>query len=187
MLISHDREKLLNAIIFFAQNTSFLGKTKLWKLLYFLDFEHFKETGRPVTGMAYFAWPMGPVPVELHDEIQNPAPDMSAKLTFGKKKLANSAKEMLTITTHVPFELTHFSKREMRIMQRLATEFDTTIADDMVEATHLENQPWHKVYIEQGMKQAQIPFDLALRAQETDELRLVARERAEILDNYLSK
>jgi hypothetical protein len=51
MLITHERDKLINAIIFFAKNTRFLGKTKLCKLLYFLDFEHFKETGRPVTGL----------------------------------------------------------------------------------------------------------------------------------------
>ncbi|EQD73859.1 hypothetical protein B1A_04740, partial [mine drainage metagenome] len=63
MLISHEREKLINAIIFFAIHTRFLGKTKLFKLLYFLDFEHHKETGRSVTGMDYFAWKMGPVPV----------------------------------------------------------------------------------------------------------------------------
>src|SRR3990172_2038157 len=42
MLLSHEREKLINAIIFFADNTRFLGKTKLCKLLYFLDFGHFK-------------------------------------------------------------------------------------------------------------------------------------------------
>ena len=43
MLINHEREKLINAIIYFAKNTRFLGKTKLCKLLYFLDFEHLLE------------------------------------------------------------------------------------------------------------------------------------------------
>jgi hypothetical protein len=43
MLVSREREKLCQAIVFFAQNTQKLGKTKLFKLLYFLrrppDFE----------------------------------------------------------------------------------------------------------------------------------------------------
>jgi hypothetical protein len=33
ILLSHEREKLINAIIFFARNTRYLGKTKLCKLL----------------------------------------------------------------------------------------------------------------------------------------------------------
>jgi len=35
---------------------------KLFKLLYFLDFVHFKNYGTTVTGMEYSAWKMGPVP-----------------------------------------------------------------------------------------------------------------------------
>src|SRR3972149_1376061 len=82
MLLSHEREKLINAIIFFADNTRFLGKTKLCKLLYFLDFGHFKETGRSVTGMDYYAWKMGPVPVDLYEEVEAPEPDMADKVEF---------------------------------------------------------------------------------------------------------
>ena len=48
MLISRDREKLVNAIVFFADNTRYCGKTKLFKLLYLLDLHHFRETGRSV-------------------------------------------------------------------------------------------------------------------------------------------
>jgi uncharacterized phage-associated protein len=185
MLINHEREKLLNAIIFFAQNTSFLGKVKLWKLLYFLDFEHFKETGRSVTGMEYNAWPKGPVPVALHNEIEHPQTDMSAKILFGKKAFRGTGNPMLTVTPLTAFDSSHFSKRELRLMARLANDFDKTNAEDMIEATHLENQPWHKIYNERGLKQQKIPFELALRTQEEDELRHVIQERDEVLMNCL--
>ena len=82
MLINHERQKLINAIIYFANNTRYLGKIKLCKLLYFLDFEHFKQTGRPVTGLDYFAWPMGPVPVSLYNETSSPEPDMGSQILF---------------------------------------------------------------------------------------------------------
>ena len=49
MLVSRSRDKLINAILFFAERTRALGKIKLFKLLYLLDFEHFRKTGRPVT------------------------------------------------------------------------------------------------------------------------------------------
>ncbi len=56
MLIEHDRAKLLNSIIYFLSNTKSCGKTKLFKLLYYLDFMHFRETGRSVTNLDYYAW-----------------------------------------------------------------------------------------------------------------------------------
>src|SRR5947209_11343888 len=85
MIITHDREKLLNALAYFIENTSWYGKTKLYKLLYFLDFEHFKETGRSVTGLDYFAWEMGPVPAALQNEIENPKPDFDASFEIDIK------------------------------------------------------------------------------------------------------
>lgn len=51
MFVSSTREKLINAIVFFAANTRHCGKVKLFKLLYLLDFAHFRETGRSVTGL----------------------------------------------------------------------------------------------------------------------------------------
>ena len=45
MIVTHHREKLINAIIYFAEKTRYCGKTKLLKLMYFFDFTHFKQTG----------------------------------------------------------------------------------------------------------------------------------------------
>lgn len=73
MLINHNREKLLNAIIYFLKNTKYCGLTKLCKLLYYLDFMHFRETGRAVTGLDYFAWDFGPVPQTLYFELKSPS------------------------------------------------------------------------------------------------------------------
>ena len=81
MLISHEREKLVNAILFFAHATKHLGKIKLFKLLYLLDFEHFRQTGRSVTGLDYQAWKFGPVPVEVMQEWDAPEPDLEAAIS----------------------------------------------------------------------------------------------------------
>ena len=53
--IDHSREKLINAILYFVKNTQNCGKLKTLKLLYFLDFIHYKEIGRSVTGLEYYA------------------------------------------------------------------------------------------------------------------------------------
>lgn len=80
MLITHEREKMIQAIIYFAQNTHYCGKTKLFKLLYFLDFEHYKITGRSVTGLKYSAWKMGSVPTALYEELDLPDPDFASAI-----------------------------------------------------------------------------------------------------------
>lgn len=182
MLLTHEREKLLNAIIFFANRTSFLGKIKLCKLLYFLDFEHFKETGRSVTGLNYFAWPKGPVPVELFNEVKEPKPDLVEKIRFSETKIGDGY--MLNVQPLVAFDPAHFSKRELAILERLANDFDKTKAEDMIEATHLENLPWHRIYNELGLKQQLIPYDLALRHQEEEEMRKLVAERDALISHF---
>src|SRR5258708_26258226 len=82
MIINNDRKKLIAAIMYFAKNTNKCGKTKLFKLLYFLDFEHFRQAGRSVTGLSYYAWKMGPVPVALMDEMSVPEPDLAERVRF---------------------------------------------------------------------------------------------------------
>lgn len=59
MFVSHDREKLINAIVRFTRYTNHCHKLKLFMLLNFLDFEHYRQTGRPSIGLKYGAWGMG--------------------------------------------------------------------------------------------------------------------------------
>jgi hypothetical protein len=49
-------EKLINSILYFIKKVKYPGKTKICKLLFNLDFTHFKETGKSVTGLNYYAW-----------------------------------------------------------------------------------------------------------------------------------
>ena len=179
MIITHEREKLIQAINFFVRNTRKCGKTKLFKLLYFLDFEHFKLTGRSVTGSTYFAWPKGPVPVALYNELDAPPDDLSAAFAFGARDVKNG--KMFAIEPKIDFSDAHFSKRELGLLRQLANEYKDADAESMVEATHLENLPWAKIYEEQGRKQAEIPYDLAVRPDEREFILEIAAERDELL------
>ncbi|WP_413707684.1 Panacea domain-containing protein [Ralstonia sp. Ralssp110] len=181
MLVSHERQKLIEAVCFFASHVEKLGKTKLFKLLYFLDFEHYRDTGRSVTGMDYSAWKMGPVPTDLYHELDNPGDDWATKIRFGQRSVRAGKKPMLSVTPIAEFDASHFSKRELRLLERLATEFKTADADEMIEATHLENLPWHQVYNVQKRDSGKIPYELAVRAQEADAIRRVAADHLEMI------
>ena len=157
------REKLLQAIVFFVKNTRACHKLKLFKLLYFLDFKIYRETGRTVTGLQYFAWPKGPVPNKLFDEFKAPSPDMTAVATiratteddpgFGKR---------LIITPRRAFDDGCFTNRELEEMKRLAEVFRDADSGLMSDSSHLPGQPWRQVYEIERKHQGPIAYKLAL-------------------------
>jgi uncharacterized phage-associated protein len=146
MIVTHHREKLINAIIYFADHTKYCGKTKLLKLLYFLDFTHFKQMGKSVTGLDYFAWQMGPVPKELFEELSgNMKPDMSASIHD-----LPAGEGFQQIRPKKKFDSQYFSKKEIKLLEELAFIFEDAKADAMVESTHLKNEPWDRTLKEKG-------------------------------------
>lgn len=186
MLVSHERQKLIEAVCFFAAHVEKLGKIKLFKLLYFLDFEHYRDTGRSVTGLDYSAWKMGPVPTDLFHELDNPQSDWAEKIRFGQRTV-RGGKPMLSVTPVGEFDASHFSRRELQLLERLAAEFKTADAEEMIEATHLENLPWHQVYNVQKRNSAVIPYELAVRAQEAEAMRKTATDHLAVLDALQGK
>jgi uncharacterized phage-associated protein len=182
MLITHEREKLINLIIFISLKTRNCGKIKLFKLLYFIDFEHFKITGRSITGLSYAAWKMGPVPTALFDEINSPEPDMARALEFSETTTYKGY-AMLTIKPVNDFDSSNFTKRELQLMQRLTEQYCSTIADEMIEATHLEDSPWDRVFNKENNKQGIIPYSYALRKSEKEEMEKVVAEKKQLVES----
>src|SRR4030043_1584900 len=127
ILISHNREKLLNALVYFSRNTRSCGKTKLFKLLYFLDFIHFRETGKSVTGLNYYAWEKGPVPQDLFFELEQPDPDLKEAVVLLKQS-GDEDDKLCRIIAKKPFDSKFFSKRELKIMGNLAFVFQDALA-----------------------------------------------------------
>ncbi|KHD06777.1 hypothetical protein PN36_20930 [Candidatus Thiomargarita nelsonii] len=148
MILTHRRDKLIQAIIFFSKETKWCGKTKLFKLLYLLDFEHFKQTGRSVTGMDYYAWEMGPVPVVLAEEWDNFKPDFEKKVNIKYEMLDSGTGKYIrqTVVAKVNFDETFFTRRELRLMSEITDKYREHYASNMVEVTHAENGAWEKTW-----------------------------------------
>lgn len=155
MIIAHSREKLLNLIAYFVKNTTNCKKTKLFKLLYYADFWHFKETGRSITDLKYYAWEKGPVPNELFEEMDSPQKDFQDFFTVIPDDTG------WQITVKKPVDTNHFTKREMRIIEETSFIFKEATAKDMVECTHLPNKPWCTTLEKKG-KFKEIDYTLAL-------------------------
>jgi len=176
MLISHNREKLLNSIVYFAKNTRYLGITKLMKLLYFLDFTHFKQTGKSVTGLDYYAWKKGPVPSRLWREIINIDKHDDLKRTIS---LSGDKEEFQEIKAKEKFNPEYFSKRELKLLKDIALIFKDARAEDMVKVAHLPNDPWDRTIKNMG-KDAMIDYMLALDNRDSLSREIVLERQSEI-------
>lgn len=160
MLRDRSREKLIQAILYFAHNTLYLGKIKLFKLLYLLDFEHFRETGRSVTGMEYRAWKMGPVPIELVQQWDDLDEDLAAAIEIQPAQVIDYVREC--VVPLADFDPQQFSKRELRLMHSIAAQYRDTMSDRMIDVTHAENGAWHKAWEDGAGSNRVIEYALAL-------------------------
>ena len=161
MLISHNREKLINAAIYFADKTRHCGKIKLIKLLYLLDFEHYRQTGIPVTGLEYRAMKMGPVPMALFEEWEALEPDFAEAVDIVPEQVINYVRE--TVRPKRDFDYSHFSRRELRLLAQLAERFQHDYSQPMINVTHAERGPWDAIWDNGRGNLERIPYSLAVR------------------------
>ena len=173
MIITRHREKLINTIIYFAKQTKHCGKTKLLKLLYFLDFYHFKQTAKSVTGLEYFAWEQGPVPKELFEELSgNMKVDLKDAISLA------STEDFQKIVPKKKFNEDYFTNREKKLLKDLSDVFRDAKAEEMVEVSHLRNEPWDKTLKEKGPRQ-KIDYMLSIDDEENSLSYNEAKERME--------
>lgn len=177
--IDLSEEKLRNAVIFFVKNTQKVGITKLMKLLYYLDFRHYQETGFPVTGQIYRTWQFGPVPVAVWAELKEKR-ESGLKLTTVVRAIPGEDEGALVIRPVADARFTEdvFSRRELRILKEVAEIFKDSPAKLMVDATHGRNEPWSQVLKKQG-ENAPIAYELAFSGKEPNEAMQRIRESQE--------
>jgi uncharacterized phage-associated protein len=177
---STTRQKLINAIIFFASNTQFCGKIKLFKLLYLMDFEHFSQTGKSITGFEYEAWKFGPVPTDLMEEWEEFDQDLAQSIHIVEEKVFDYERQSVKVNDGVVFNDDPFTPRQIRIMQSLADKYNKTYSPQMIDVTHEQNGAWDKVWQNGLGSKKVIPYTLVLPDEAANRAELInigARQR----------
>jgi uncharacterized phage-associated protein len=183
MIKTHRRAKLLKAVGFLASSTRFCGVTKLYRLLYLLDFQHFKQTGRSVTGLDYYAWEMGPVPTKLDGELGEPAGDLLDTVRIESGRLLHHRQRLNVVPQRgFKFDRSHFSPREIKLLSDLAREHRDSTAEDMAGITNAKGGPWHMTWQEGQRDNNLIRYDLILEtAPDRERVEQAAREYEQTL------
>jgi len=183
------RRKLLNAVLYFARNTKHVNLTKLSKLLYFLDFTHFGQTGYPSIGLKYYTFEWGPVPKDFWSEIKdgNVPADFKGKLALiPQKDDLNSSYKEIEVRAIKKEDLSLFTPREVKLLENLSFIFKEARGHEMSEVTHLPKQPWDITMKKSGKNK---PIDYLLSLDEKskvslDDARESLKEHFEAVRNF---
>lgn len=135
-----NEKKYKNAVLFFAKKVQngTLGKLKMMKLLYFLDFDFFEKYGKSVTGDSYLRFEHGPVPQHA-EKILKAMDGEDIKIT--KRKVADGYNEQQHIEPLKDFDMNVFSKEELIMLEEVADKWEKFTGSEMKMASHGE-APW---------------------------------------------
>ncbi|MBI2506444.1 MAG: SocA family protein [Candidatus Latescibacteria bacterium] len=189
MLNQYHNEKTIHAAIFFMENTQGCKKTKLLKLLYILDFEHYRQIGRTVTGLKYEAWEGGPVAPEIFTQFRAPSGDWEAHIEITHDPAGfQKATSTWTPRPKAAFDPQFFSKRELALLQDIANRYKSTTATALVNLCHNTppwNLPWKEVWENQNREDGEISPELFLMgATDAEGVAELAREHEAMVKNY---
>lgn len=135
-----DREKLEQVILFFLEkiNNNTLGRTKLMKLLYYVDFDHYEKTGRSITNAKYRKLPQGPVP----DKAEKVITKMIEKGAVREVKMKVGPYDQRRLITEAAlFDASKLQGDELETLRLVAQKWERASAQEIATATHRE-APW---------------------------------------------
>lgn len=135
-----NQKKYKNAVLFFAKKiqNGTLGKLKMMKLLYFLDFDFFEKNGRSITGDEYLRFENGPVP-HMGEKILKEMNGKEIKIT--KRKVGEGYNDQQHIEALTDFDVNVFEKEELLMLEEIASKWEKFTGTEMKNASHGE-APW---------------------------------------------
>lgn len=142
-MVKHSKineKKYKNVVLFFARKirNGTLGKLKLMKLLYFLDFDFFEKYGRSITGDEYLRFERGPVPRMGEKMLKI----MTGKeISIVKRRVADGYNDQMHIEALKDFDVSVFTKEELLMLEEIASKWEKFSGTEMKHASHGE-APW---------------------------------------------
>lgn len=174
-------KKLKAIILYFCEQTDpkFLGKVKLMKLFYFLDFMHLKKYGAPITFDRYVKLEHGPIPTTIKNLVDDAGYDIEHSLLADTIDIERpDGTRMYKVVPRrrlTEDDLALFTEAERETLARVCARFGSNNTQSIEEASH-EEAPWK----ESEMLQ-EIPYTLALKDKDCN----ASKEEMDFLQNIV--
>lgn len=155
--------KLKATILYFGTHTNpaLLGKVKLMKLFYYLDFMHVKKYGRPVTYDMYVNLEHGPIPSAIKNLVDSADDDIDNSVLSDTIRVERP--EGLDIHRVIPLrkftdrDTVYFSDTELDILKKVCLRYGDKNTKYVEDASHKES-PWQNTHLGDY-----IPYTLAAK------------------------
>ena len=131
-----DRAKMRELILYVSEKSAghrLFGKTKLNKILYFVDFIAFRNLGSPITGFRYLKAPHGPVPKKIDRELSRLCFDED--LAIPVERVYQHWSQERPESLRSP-DMREFSNDEMEIIDFWIEELKDASAADVSDMSH---------------------------------------------------
>lgn len=151
MYRSINNEKIGNILNYLSANIEYLSMTKALKLLYIIDESSIKETGSPITWLDYKVWEMGPVAVDIYNEIKRneiicyQGKELTVSEYIVLNLVDNAGREEIYLKPKVDFNDQIFNKYELNLLDLTVFKFGNWNASELIKYLHEENSLWHKI------------------------------------------
>lgn len=129
-----DYEKLCAMVLFFANKSSKLLKTKLMKLLNYSDMIFYKENGISMSGLKYAHLPYGPVPENFDILLGKMEADHIAHIEV----VYNNGYEKHQVIPECEIPEDILSEKELEVLERIYVKFKDFGSGDISEYSHRE-------------------------------------------------
>lgn len=147
-LNTSDRMKLGNTCVYMAQRIPNLSKTKLLKMLYFMEEYSVLRFNTPFLGLPFEVWQAGPVVKDVFVDLsENPV----LLDGFVKRIQEDGATYVKPVAEFCDDE---FSDNDIIVMDDIIKRYGNKTATELVQLTHKEGTPWWKIAKEHGLLEA---------------------------------
>ena len=139
------KQKLGNAIVYIAEHAGHPYKTEVLKLLFLMEEQMALRYHTPFLAIPYSVWRMGPVSVDVFEELSDTPQLLDQFVTIeytghGNRIIAKNA-----------FCDDEFSDAEISVMEQVMEKYGHMTSDQLIAETHKEGSLWYKTAQENGL------------------------------------
>ena len=128
--------KFTEMVVFFSEKLK-PWKTMLNKLLFYADFEMFRNSGFSISGIQYRALPMGPVPNNYDSIFDYLAKNYDIYVNYQYFEGGGTG-EQFTLSEGRLFNCELFSDMELAVLESVVSRFKEVSTKDIIEISHRE-------------------------------------------------
>ena len=116
-----------------------VGKTVLYKLLYFIDFNYYEKFEKQIMGLTYIKAPRGPLPIKFKDMIQE-LEEGKEIIEINSKYFEKDQKKYIPLVS-IEKALENLSGSELQIIDDVLNKYSNLTATEISEVSHRDT-PW---------------------------------------------